>query len=333
VEIIHNGNAAGVVVAARRLALLETMCRIRAFEEVALDLARRGDVVGAVHPYTGHEAVAAGVGDQLGPDDHVVSYYRCHGHALAAGLAPTAMFAELLGRASGVNKGKGGSMHLADRSRRFLGGNSIVGAGVGIAAGMAAALQIRRAPGAVVVFLGDGAMGAGVVLETLRISARQRLPLLFVCENNGYQDRTRSSLVSDRAPAEVATGLGVPAVVTEGNDVEEVATAAAGLLDEVRGAGGARFLEALTYLRDFHCQLGSATPDPYRPEDEVRWWLAHDPIVLAGQTLGTPGITEESLPALRERAHREMVDAAATALREPLPTPDEALHDLTTGGW
>jgi TPP-dependent pyruvate/acetoin dehydrogenase alpha subunit len=333
VELVHNGQILTIVKARQGLALLEMMCRIRAFEEVALDLARRGDVVGAVHPYTGHEAIAAGVGDQLGPDDHVVSYYRCHGHALAAGLAPTAMFAELLGRATGVNKGKGGSMHLADRSRRFLGGNSIVGAGVGIAAGMAAANQIRGVPGVVVVFLGDGAMGTGVVLETLRITARQRLPLLFVCENNGYQDRTRSSLVSDGSPADVANGLGVPAVIADGNDVEEVAAAAAGLLDEVRGGGGARFLEALTYLRDFHCQLGPATPDPYRPPDEVRWWSAHDPIVSAGRTLVTRGVTEESLLVLRERAHQEMVDAAASALRDPVPGPDEAVHDLTTGGW
>jgi TPP-dependent pyruvate/acetoin dehydrogenase alpha subunit len=329
VELVHNGH----IRTGHGLALLEMMCRIRAFEEVALDLARQGHVVGAVHPYTGHEAIASGVGDRLGPEDHVVSYYRCHGHALAAGLPPTAMFAELLGRASGVNRGKGGSMHLADRSRRFLGGNSIVGAGVGIAAGMAAAQRIRGGPGVVVVFFGDGAMGAGVVLETVRIAARQRLPLLFVCENNGYQDRTRSSLVSDRSPSDVANGLGVPAVVAEGNDVEEVTTAAGGLLDEVRGAGGARFLEALTYLRDFHCQLGAAPPDQYRPADEVRWWSAHDPITQAGRTLVLRGVAEETLLALRERVHQEMVDAADWALREPVPTPDEAMRDLTTSGW
>lgn len=283
-ELVRDGHPAENVSAHQGVALLETMCRIRAFEEVAGDLARQGDLVGPVCSGTGHEAVAAGVGDRLGPDDHVVSSHRWHGHALAAGVPPSKLFAHLLGRS--------GSTCLADRSRRFLGGSVTGGGNAGIAAGTAAAHQLRGVQGAVVVFLGDDAPDAGAVLETLRLAARQRLPLLAVCANTGGRDLGRS-------PVDVATGLGVPAVVAEGNDVEEVATAAGGLLEEVRGGGGPRFLEALTYPRDGH--------------DEARWWSAHDPIVLAGQTLVARGVPEESLPALRERARREMADAAAHA--------------------
>jgi len=315
---------------AHGLSLLTMMVRIRAFEETALDLTRRGEVVGAVHPCTGHEAIAAGVCDRLGPRDEVVSYYRCHGHALASGLEPAAMFAELLGRASGVNKGKGGSMHLAQRSRRFLGGNSIVGAGIGIAAGMAAAARIRGVRMAVVAFMGDGAMGAGVVLETLRIAAKQALPLLLVCENNGWQDRTASHLVTDQTPAAVATGLGVPSTVVDGNDAGEVAGIAGALLDQVRAGLGARFLEASTYLRDFHCQFGLLTPGPYRPEDEVRQWQARDPIAAAGRALR---VAQSTLDELRREAREEMAVAAAHALAEPVPAPAQARHDLTVSRW
>jgi TPP-dependent pyruvate/acetoin dehydrogenase alpha subunit len=318
---------------ARGLSLLTMMLRIRAFEETALDLARRGEIVGAVHPYTGHEAVAAGVGEQVGPEDQVVSYYRCHGHALARGLEPIAMFAELLGRSSGVNKGKGGSMHLAQRSRGFLGGNSIVGANVGIAAGMAAAARIRGEHTAVVAFLGDGAMGAGVVLETLRIASRQGLPLLLVCENNGYQDRTASHLVSDRAPASVAAGLGVASATANGNDAGEVADIAGKLLAEVRDGRGPRFLEASTYLRDFHCQLGVVPPEEYRPEEEVRAWRAADPITIAEHTLAAQHVQRSTMDEMRRRAYQEMTAAATNALAEPPPTPEEAEHDLTVSQW
>ncbi|HEU5471037.1 MAG TPA: thiamine pyrophosphate-dependent dehydrogenase E1 component subunit alpha [Actinophytocola sp.] len=317
----------------RGLALLTTMLRIRAFEETALDLTRRGEIPGAVHPYTGHEAIAAGVGGRLGPRDEVVSYYRCHGHALACGLEPAAMFAELLGRASGVNRGKGGSMHLAQRSRRFLGGNSIVGAGVGIAAGMAAAARIRGSRAAVVAFVGDGAMGAGVVLETLRIAARQALPLLLVCENNGWQDRTASPLVSGQPPAAVATGLGVPARTVDGNDVGAVADLAGELLAEVRAGRGARFLEASTYLRDFHCQFGPVPPEPYRPAEEVRRWRDRDPVSTAERALLARRVDQSTVDELRAGAYREMAEAAEWALAEPAPGPEEIGTDLMVSRW
>ncbi|HET9141706.1 thiamine pyrophosphate-dependent dehydrogenase E1 component subunit alpha [Actinophytocola sp.] len=330
---VHTDTESPRVAAAADLSRYRMMLRIRAFEETALHLTRCGEIVGAVHPYTGHEAIATGVGELIGPADQVVSYYRCHGHALACGLEPTAMFAELLGRASGVNKGKGGSMHLADRSHGFLGGNSIVGANVGIAAGLAAAVRIRGLTAAVVVFLGDGAMGAGVVLETLRIAARQELPLLFVCENNSYQDRTPSHLVSELAPAAVATGLGVRSASVDGNDAGEVAEVAGAMLGAVRNGLGARFLEASTYLRDFHCQLGPVPPDPYRPDDEVRRWRTRDPVTRAERKLIAHGLPRSDLDALRRQAYLEMTDAAADALEAPVPRPEAAEHDLTIARW
>lgn len=307
--------------------LLRMMLRIRAFEETALARTRAGDIVGALHPYTGHEAIAAGVGEALRPDVEVVSYYRCHGHALAAGLDPTAMFAELFGRATGVNRGKGGSMHLAQRARRFLGGNSIVGANVAIAAGIAAAAQVRGT-GPVVVFFGDGALGAGVVLETLRIAQRQALPMLFVCENNGYQDRTASPIVSDLAPGQVAAGLGVTSVDVDGNDARAVADQARDLLGAVRDGSGPRFLEARTYLRDFHCQYGPGTPDEYRPAEEVAAWRARDPIDRAARELPAGEVAD-----LRAGAYEEMGRAARCAAAEPLPAPEDAGRDVTVARW
>ncbi|HEY0636138.1 MAG TPA: thiamine pyrophosphate-dependent dehydrogenase E1 component subunit alpha [Pseudonocardiaceae bacterium] len=320
------------------LALLDTMLRIRFFEEIALELTSRGDIVGALHPYTGHEAIAAGVARHVGRDDQVVSYYRCHGHALATGLDPFEMFAELLGRATGVNRGKGGSMHLAQRSRNFFGGNSIVGANVGIAAGMAAGLRIRGRRAAAIVFLGDGATGAGVVLETLRIAAHQRLPLLLVCENNAYQDRTPSRLVSTVPPAAVAAGLGVPAETVDGNDVTAVDDVAGRLLPAVRDGDGPRFVEATTYLRDFHCQWGELPPAEYRPPAEVALWRERDPIERLERSLLARGMPAARLRAGRERVRAERRRAATAALAEPEPHPAEATEHLTarpwpTGGW
>lgn len=313
----------------RDLDLFAAMVRIRLFEEKALALTTSGAIPGALHPYTGHEAVAAGIGRHLGPGDQVVSYYRCHGHALMAGLDPFEMFAELLGRAAGVNKGKGGSMHLAQRSRNFFGGNSIVGSNVAIAAGIAAGIDIRGERVAAIVFLGDGAMGAGVVLEALRIAQHQRLPLFLVCENNAYQDRTASHLVASRPPAVVASGLGVAAATVDGNDAVAVAGAAGPLLDSVRGGDGPRFLEARTYLRDFHCQFGPRAPDEYRPAGEVARWLAADPIERLRRRLVDRGVHPERLDGLRRRVAAEIERAAAAALAAPAPDPAEATTDLT----
>jgi len=317
----------------RDLELLALMLTIRAFELRALALTSNGAIVGALHPYTGHEAVAAGVGRHFGPSDQVISYYRCHGHALAAGLEPFEMFAELLGRAAGVNKGKGGSMHLAKRSRNFFGGNSIVGSNVAIAAGIAAALDIRGEQAAAIVFLGDGAMGAGAVLETLRIASHQRLPLLLVCENNGYQDQTASHLVSSVAPAAVASGLGVPSTTVDGNDAIAVADTVGPLLAQVRRGGGPRFVEARTYLRHFHCQFGIEPPPECRPADEVARWTAADPIDRMERALLDRGVPAERLHRLRERMARAVDEAAEAALAAPEPDPADAGTGLTVNGW
>lgn len=248
--------------------LLRQMLLIRHFEEAALECMRDGLVAGVIHPYTGHEAVAVGVFAARDPAEWAVSYYRCHGHALAAGSPPLGLMLEVLGRKGGVCGGKAGSMHLADRDHFLLGASSIVGGQLPIAAGVALAEKASGSGKAVVVFCGDGALGAGVAYETLTISLHLGLPLLVVCEDNGWQDQTASHLVRAIPPAELVRRLGLGNLEIDGNDVLAVRDAATDLLARCRGGHGPQVLVAQTYLLDFHAQWGIEPPDEYRPRAE-----------------------------------------------------------------
>jgi pyruvate dehydrogenase E1 component alpha subunit/2-oxoisovalerate dehydrogenase E1 component len=267
----------------------EQMLRIRIFEQHVLRLAAEGAALGAIHPCTGQEAIAAGVLGERLPDEWVVSYYRCHGHALACGCAEVAVLREILARSDGLCGGNGGSMHLADRSRHFLGATSIVAAQLPIAAGVAMSVQADQEPRAVVVFCGDGALGAGAAYEAITIAHRKRLPLLVVCEDNGWQDHTRSADVRSLEPADLLAGLGLPTEEVDGNDVTAVARVARRSLAECRAGRGPRALVARTYLRDFHAQFGVTPPAEYRPAEQVRHWLARDPLDLAATRLSRAG--------------------------------------------
>ncbi len=176
--------------------LYRQMVLIRYFEEESLRLANEGYVPGVIHPYTGHEAIAVGALAQREPDEWVVGYYRCHGHALASGSKPEPMLREMLDRSGALCGGKSGSMHFSDRSCHFIGASSIVASQLPIAAGVAFSEKANGSNRAVVVFCGDGALGAGVAYESLMIALRNGLPLLVVCEDNGWQDRTASDILS-----------------------------------------------------------------------------------------------------------------------------------------
>lgn len=230
----------------RLAAAYRMMLRIRTLEERVLACAADGLVAGFVHPCTGQEAVAVGVLAARQPGEWVVSFYRCHGHALAAGSPVDGIVREILGRAGGICGGKAGSMHLADRNCRFLGASSIVGAQLPIAAGVAMAERSAGDGHATIVFCGDGALGTGISYETLTIAATLGLPLLVVCEENGWQDHTPSRLVRHRSPAELADGLGVGCTEVDGNDVGAVHAAADELLDRCRRTSRPQVLVART---------------------------------------------------------------------------------------
>ncbi|MEN3357961.1 MAG: acetoin:2,6-dichlorophenolindophenol oxidoreductase subunit alpha [Mycobacteriales bacterium] len=306
--------------------LYAQMCLIRAFEEALLEVAARGEVPGVVHPYTGHEAVAVGAVAGRRPDEWVVGYYRCHGHAIASGSPIGPLLREMLDRAGGICGGKSGSMQICDRDRRFLLASSIVGSQLPIAAGVAFGERAAGSGRAVVVFCGDGALGAGVAYETLMIARQKGLPLALVCEDNGWQDRNPSPAVMPMKPAELLRGLGVEVTEADGNDVEQVASAMSGVLDVCRAGGGPAALVARTYLRDFHSQLRNFVPAAYRPADQVERWKAKDPLLRAGQRLRSLGTDPQ--PVL-DAASAAVAEAVRGALAAP-PTPvDTALSSVT----
>ncbi len=306
------------------------MCLIRAFEEAVLTLTDAGLVPGFVHPYTGHEAIAAGVVGAREDHEWVVTYYRCHGHALACGSDPLAVLREIMARRGGLCGGKGGSMHLADRDRRLLGASSVVAAQLPVAAGVAMTEKRAGAGRAVLVFCGDGALGAGVAYETLTIANLLRLPLLVVCEDNGWQDHTPTAEVSTLSPARLCTGLGLRCREVDGNDLVGVATAAEELLAGCRAGDGPAVLVASTYLRNFHAQSGPERPPLYRPADEVERWLARDPLTRTADRLARRGV---DLASIRAEVAEQVAAVVASARATPPAEPATAATSITVAPW
>jgi pyruvate dehydrogenase E1 component alpha subunit len=312
---------------ARRLRAHHLMMhRIRALEEVALKALAEKLVLGAIHPSIGQEAVAAGVVANLTKDDLLLSTHRGHGHTLAKGASSKAMFHELLGREGGTCGGKGGSMHIADFGVGMLGANGVVAANIVIAAGAAHALKLRRADRIVACFFGDGAANRGPFLEGLNCAAVFRLPVLFVCEDNGYAATTRTqTMTAGPGLSERARALGVPATEVDGNDVVAVEAAAADLAAAVRAGEGPRFLHARTYRITGHT---GADPATYRPKGEVEAHKAKDPILRAREALMLAGIDAAALDADRDLAFAEMEEAYASARAAPFPPAAAAFADV-----
>src|SRR5512145_3443465 len=274
--------------AERAIALFRTMARIRACENAAEEASRgsvaafganlaQSNIRGPLHLSTGQEAVAAGVCINLENDDYVTSTHRGHGHTLAKGASMDAMMAELFGRASGPNRGKGGSMHLADFSVGMLGANGVVADGMPIAVGAAHAIKIREEKRVVACFFGDGAINRGPFLEALNWAAIHALPVLFVCEDNRWSATTQTGMMTAGEGALVrARAIGVPGVRVDGNDVFAVDAEARRLLSDVRNGRGPRFLHAVTYRFKGHVSVDAAA---YRDSAEVSNALANDPLV------------------------------------------------------
>lgn len=324
----HAGRAAaraGRAAAAHRLALLESMLRVRRFEERCVELYSAARIRGFMHLYIGEEAVAAGVNEALTDEDAVVSTYREHGHALARGVPAEAIMAEMFGKVTGCSRGRGGSMHLFDASRRFYGGNAIVGGGLPLAAGLALADRMTGRDRVTCCFFGDGAFAEGEFHETANLAALWGLPLLLVCENNLYAMGT--SLARHQARTDLAlraAGYGMVAWAVDGMDVLAVEEAARRAAEGVRAGGGPHFLEMRTYRFRAHSMYDS---DRYRDKAEIERWKERDPVEGLARRLREAGeLSDEARAALEDRLAAE-IDAAVRAADQ---APEEPVEDLLT---
>jgi len=294
------------------LALLEQMLRIRRFEEKCAELYSAGKIRGFLHLYIGEEAVAAGVMPALDAEDAVVATYREHGHALARGIPAATVMAEMFGKREGCSRGRGGSMHLFDVSRRFYGGNAIVGGGLPVAAGIALADKMQKRARVTACFFGEGAVAEGEFHETLNLAALWKLPVLFLCENNLYAMGTAlSRSESDTDLCTKAASYNLPAASVDGMDVEAVWSAAREAVDTVRRLGIPYFLELKTYRFRAHSMFD---PELYRDKAEVEMWKRHCPIATHSARLEAAGsIRPADIEAMRSRIEAEIDQAVAFA--------------------
>jgi acetoin:2,6-dichlorophenolindophenol oxidoreductase subunit alpha len=313
------------------LAFYEQMTLIRRTEKAAYDLFMAGLVKGTTHLAAGHEAVAVGAAAALDPGDYVFATYRGHHHVLARGATPESCLAELMSKATGLCRAKGGSMHLTKADAGMLGSYAIVGSHLPMAAGAAWSATLRGTSQVAVAFFGDGATNIGAFHETLNLAAVWRLPAVFVCENNLYMEYTPiDSVTSVRNPAaDRACAYNIPAEVIDGNDVVVVRAAVARAVARARAGDGPTLLEARTYRHYGHSRTD---PGKYRPEDEVRQWLERDPLLVARQQLVSLGVATEELDAADERADRVVGAAVEAAKRAPPADPQEAFTDVWADG-
>ena len=309
------------------LTLFRKMFLIRRFEELAEEAYGRGRIGGFLHLYIGEEAVAVGSFAGLEPDDDVITHYRDHGYVLARGVDPRRVMAELYGKSTGLSKGKGGSMHLADVTRHVWGGYAIVGGHVPIAAGMALAHQYRNLPSVVACFLGDGATNIGTFYSSMNMAAVWKLPLVIIVENNRYGMGTavrRASAVEDMYRK--ASAFDIPAVRIDGNDVLAVRDAVRDMARTARSGGGPQMIEAITYRFRGH-SMGD--PQRYRDREEVEAAKAADPIDRWRRFLLERDLAKEvELERIAGEIEAEMEEAVRFAEESPAPEASELCFDV-----
>ena len=316
---------------AELLRCYEQMAIIRGTEKAAHDLFLAGLVKGTTHLAAGHEAVAVGASAALRPDDYVFATYRGHHHAMARGASPAECLAELMSKATGVCKAKGGSMHLTKASAGMLGSYAIVGAHLPIAAGAAWSARLRGTSQVAVAFFGDGATNIGAFHEALNLASVWSLPVLFICENNLYMEYTPigSVTAAEHPAADRAPGYRLPAEVIDGNDVVVVADAVSRAADRARAGDGPTVLEARTYRHFGHSRTD---PAAYRPAEEVEEWLARDPLDVAASRLTELGVAEDEITVAAERAAKTVADAIAAAKAADAADPAQAFTDVWADG-
>jgi pyruvate dehydrogenase E1 component alpha subunit len=303
------------------------MVLIRRFEQRSAELYQLGKIGGFLHLYIGQEAVVVGAIGARRETDHVITAYRDHGHALSVGIEPGRLMAEMLGKATGVSKGKGGSMHLADVTKHYWGGYAVVGGHLPLATGLALAEQYRETENAVLCFFGDGATNIGYFHESLNLAGVWQLPVLWICENNQYGMGT----TIDRASAvprmiDKACAYGMEGRQVNGMNILEVYEATAAALEAIRSGDGPQFLEMLTYRYEGH-SMGD--PLRYRTKEEVEKWRGDDPIgILERHLLQEKAADEAELEEIDKAVEKEIEEAVQFAEESPLPAPEDLFADI-----
>jgi pyruvate dehydrogenase E1 component alpha subunit len=308
--------------------LYHQMLLIRRFEEKSAEMYALAKIAGFLHLYIGEEAVAVGAIAALRPDDYVISAYRDHGHCLARGSDPNLVMAELFGRATGLCKGKGGSMHLVDLANRFMGGYAIVGGHIPLGAGLAFATKYQKLDLVTLCFFGEGAVPSGHAHEAFNLAALWKLPVIFICENNRYCMGTpvaRAVALYENV-AESARSYGIKAERVDGMDVLAVRSLMRNVVEQVRAGQGPYFVEAMTYRF-----MGHSMADPshghYRTKEEVEEHRGRDPLLLLKQTILDQKLgAETDFKQLEQEVGRVVADAVKFADESPFPDPS-ALHD------
>ncbi|GIH04878.1 pyruvate dehydrogenase E1 component subunit alpha [Rhizocola hellebori] len=324
-------SSAPAIEAARLLDLYEQMAVIRRTEKAVYDLFLAGLVKGTTHLASGQEAIAVGASAALRPDDYVFATYRGHHHAMARGASPQACLAELMQKATGLCKAKGGSMHLTYAAGNMLGSYAIVGAHLPMAVGTAWSARLRGTEQVSVAFFGDGATNIGAFHEALNLAAVWKLPVIFVCENNLYMEYTPIGAVTaaDHPAADRAPAYRLPAQVVDGNDVVAVHDAMAAAALRAREGEGPTVIEAETYRHYGHSRTDPAT---YRPAEEVERWLKHDPLDVARARLEALGVTPDAIGKVDDRASAQVAEAVAEAKAAPPADIAEAFTDVWADG-
>jgi TPP-dependent pyruvate/acetoin dehydrogenase alpha subunit len=326
----RSADAAGVDPAVR-LALFRMMVEMRVFEKRAYDLFMQSLVKGTSHLSLGQEAIAAGFGAAMRPDDYTFATYRGHAHTLARGASMTGVMGELLGRENGLMAGKGGSMHLTDVAKGVMGSYAIIGGHLPIACGAAWSAQYRGTDQVAVCFFGDGTTNIGAFHEALNFAAIWKLPVVFVCENNLYMEYTPIASVTavPRPAADRAASYGLEPIVVDGNDADAMYEIAVNSLRKARAGDGPVLIEALTYRHGGHSR---ADPGKYRPQAEVDEWMARDPIPTYRARLLAAG-TDEAVLVEIERDVAARVDVATEAAKaSPPPGAEFLMSDVWADG-
>jgi acetoin:2,6-dichlorophenolindophenol oxidoreductase subunit alpha len=310
---------------AELLRLYADMRLIREVEQRLSLLFGDGEIPGFIHLSIGQEAVAVGIAGALRRDDTLASNHRGHGHALAKGLDLPRFFLEIMGRREGYCGGRGGSMHVADMSVGMLGANGIVGAGLPIAVGSALAHQLRKTGAIACVFFGDGALAEGVLHESFNMAALWKLPILFVCENNGWSEFSPAARQLATEPTRLAETFRIAAERVDGNDVVAVRAAAVSAIEAVRAGGGPRLVECGTTRVRGHFE---GDPQKYRDPGEFDEIERRDPLARAADALRALGVGQGEIDAIDDAARTRVDQAVAAARAGTAPEPAAALADV-----
>ncbi|HVB74789.1 MAG TPA: thiamine pyrophosphate-dependent dehydrogenase E1 component subunit alpha [Ktedonobacteraceae bacterium] len=326
---IDTGQSDGELEQARWLKMYEQMLTIRLFEEHVNQLYMTARMPGLAHLYSGEEAIAVGVCQALRRDDYITSTHRGHGHCLAKGASVDRMFAELLGKEAGYCRGKGGSMHIADQDTGNLGANAIVGGSVGIATGAAMSIKMRGSEQVAVCFFGDGALGQGVLYEVMNMASLWKFPIIYVCENNMYNEYTHYSETTAGEISARARAFGILSEEVDGQDVGAVHATARRFVERARSGEGPAFMVCNTYRYSGH-HVGDIQRSYYRSkEEEELWKVQRDPLKLLAAWLVEQGMADDSLfKEIEQKVQAEVEAGEQFALNASFPDPDEVEQDV-----